>query len=1265
MGLPANQHHVSRTLCFCLLRFASALALGALVFATSPIGAAFAQDTNWTGSGGDNHWTNPANWSNGLPSGSGTSRVYGNHTVTVDGVAAGLNGWTYIGSNGSSAHVDVTNGGTLTGGCCFYLGSGGNGSMTVSGAGSLVSGQNVIFVVGQSSGTGELRIENGASAGAGPHISAIIGRYGGGIGIVTVDGAGSVFTSGRNLLLGGEVAGSTSNATGTLNLVNGGQVQVDSGHRDIFIAHSHGSTGTVNVGTGLAPGLISAANVRFGNGSGTLNFNHNANEYLFAPVIAGTGSINQLAGHTIIATNSSTFAGTTTVSGGTLSVNGQLGGTLNVGASGTLAGTGTVGGTVTVDGTLAAGASPGTLSIGGDLTLEGTSTTVFELNAPGLAGGANNDLVRVDGNLDLNGTLQATVANAGYYRLFDYQGSLTGAFTTRTVTSANAGFLLDRHALSTDIAGQVNLLALGAGQHMQFWDGSDTAGNGTVDGGAGVWDDAASNWTGPPGAANINDIWRGSVGVFGGSAGGNVTIGSVSGFDTLQFSTNGYILSGGELTMRPEGQDSTVAVDGGITATIQSVIVGDAGRGLRKTGTGTLILLGANRYTGGTVIEAGTLSGNTVSLTGEISNQGTVVFNQVTDGVFAGRISGSGGLTKSGAGTLNLEGTNDYTGGTIIEAGTLQGDADSLTGDIDNRSQLVFDQVEDKAFLGVISGSGSLVKQGAGALSLEADSSGYTGTTTVHEGKLLINGLLGGSLMMQGGTLGGTGRIATLELGSGSMLAPGNSIGTMNVGDLTLDAGSTYQVEINDGGNTPGVNNDVTDATGTVAIDSGATVHLKPVNGTDDGSTYTNGTVYTILTTTGDLTGTFDPTVTDDFALLDGSLSYNENSVFLTIAKTRRLDDIGRTPNQRAVGAAVEALGSSDPLYSALVVLRDEDDIAAGLNDLSGEIHASVQSVMTEGAHDLRDMIERRINDAFQGASAKSAFSMAPRPTAASGAVGEPAGPTVWFTAAGNSGNWTANSGAAGLGRTSAGIAAGLESDIRRGWKIGLTGGFIQTNYDLEGQASTGSMRSVFVGAYGRGNLGVFMVRYGGTYSWNSVETERTVAFPGFTNTLSADYDAGTGQLFAEIGYQMGASRMSLEPFAGLAFVQATADGFSETGGGGALNVDAWKQRDGYTTLGLQGKSKPFFSDGMKTQLTGRIAWRYALNDPSTAVQAALSGSGSFPIYGLTTARNVLELDIGVDIEVGHAATLEIDYRGEFGSGQQDHGASASIIRRF
>ena len=59
-----------------------------------------------------------------------------------------------------------------------------------------------------------------------------------------------------------------------------------------------------------------------------------------------------------------------------------------------------------------------------------------------------------------------------------------------------------------------------------------------------------------------------------------------------------------------------------------------------------------------------------------------LTINQTGNTNYAGSINGTGGLTKQGAGTLQLDGVNSYSGGTVVQAGTLrQGVAGGLVGD--------------------------------------------------------------------------------------------------------------------------------------------------------------------------------------------------------------------------------------------------------------------------------------------------------------------------------------------------------------------------------------------------------------------------------------------------------------------------------------------------------------------------------------------------------------------------------------------------------
>ena len=225
------------------------------------------------------------------------------------------------------------------------LGAGAVGTAVVTDSGSQwAAAQNL--AIGFAGGTGTLTVENGGAVtvdgllGVGIGIDPFLGGSGtlnvlsggtvttnlGGIigggdatGIATVSGTGSTWTINGPLFVGGAPDLQLGPGAGTVNVADGGIVRATGG---VTLAPEAGSFGTLNIGAApgsppVAPGTLDTPTVTFGDGTGAINFNHTATDYVFAPAISGPGAVNQLAGTTIL-TAADTYTGATTISGGTL-----------------------------------------------------------------------------------------------------------------------------------------------------------------------------------------------------------------------------------------------------------------------------------------------------------------------------------------------------------------------------------------------------------------------------------------------------------------------------------------------------------------------------------------------------------------------------------------------------------------------------------------------------------------------------------------------------------------------------------------------------------------------------------------------------------------------------------------------------------------------------------------------------------------------------------------------------------------------------------
>lgn len=614
-------------------------------------------------------------------------------------------------------------------------------------------------------------------------------------------GGGTLLLSGANTFSGGVTIETGNLSVGSDDALGGGSV---------FFGVASGNFSAGADGLTIDNTLRLGRTVTVDSGAGTFNL---AGGLINATGL--TGGINKLGAGTLIISGTTTYTGGTTVSQGTLQVDGTLGGDVDVFGA-TLTGSGSIGGTLSTGegATIAPGNSPGTLAIGGDFELSSADTLVFELANPAVTGGGINDLITVGGDLILDGSINIiplTGFSFGTYTIITYGGMLTDNGLSLGLLPTDVGATVE---LGTAGLVQIDIFFAGG---EQYWDGANTVSNNLIDGGTGTWSDAGLNWTNLAGDTNLP--WADVIAIFT-TTGGDVTVDGAKTVAGLTFEVDGYNLSGDELQLSV--LDPTVIDVQTGTATIGNVISGAA---VTKTGTGTLVLNGANTYTGGTALNAGTIQvGNASALgTGSLAMaDGTVLQNGVTPltiandiaitgtGIvdlkadlffLAGDISGGAlsVLTTDVGATLDnrlvsLSGNNTYTGGTTITGVKVGINADTHLGDAAGTLAIEEGQLITQSTFtmnrattlttfgefavnlpatvltkdGLISGDGELRKLGTGTLVLGNAANSFAGDVVIQGGTVQVDseGALGaGNLRFEvnGGTLALTSGIDTAK----------------------------------------------------------------------------------------------------------------------------------------------------------------------------------------------------------------------------------------------------------------------------------------------------------------------------------------------------------------------------------------------------------------------------------------------------------------------------------------------------------------------
>jgi autotransporter-associated beta strand protein len=642
-----------------------------------------------------------------------------------------------------------------------------------------------------------------------------------------------------------------------------------------------------------------------------------------------------------------------------------------------------------------------------------------------------------------------------------------------------------------------------------------------------------------------------------------------------------------------------------------------------KAGAGTLTLTSANTYTGTTTVEVGRLIVEASALNGDVVNNATLEFDQSSNDLYSGVVSGSGDVVKSGTGSLQLAGANTYTGTTTVSGGALFGTTASLPGAITNNGRVFFAQSFDGIFSDVISGTGEVVKAGTGTVTFSAAQS-YTGKTTVGSGTLNLEGSVAGDLdLLANGRLAGNGSVGgAVTVVAGGTLAPGNSIGTLSFGSLST--AGVYEVEYR----APGV--------GAPLVASGSGQSLRGRNVALDAGLAPADQDADLILVSG--AAMLSPSAAVVLRPLGTDASFND--AFATAGNTNRelrylilRADGGVTGTFVALsdsGTTLEYLSAGGSAEDVWLVLRGPDTPV-----ITGS--APAPFLLPVGLPQPRCDLE--IGAGRSCAVVGGAY--ASQDLDSDGAL-----PGTEFD------------GGSGLLGFAYGISDELQVGIayvRETGDLSLTDGSGSGDLSRQGGVLWGEWQTG--GLDLRGWLGV---------SFDEIDTSRATAVGG---TAQASVDARQTSLAIEGRRWMDMGQgLAVTPLVGLAAHRLDQDGYSETGGGAEDFTAGDTTRDSFrTSLGVEVRKAAAIRQ-TPFEWSAAAAWEHEFADTGTGLSGTYAGDATGTVLTSASpdeARDRLNLSLGATVGIAENAALRLGYDFSGSNDWTDHGASLRLSMRF
>ncbi|WP_277589334.1 autotransporter domain-containing protein [Pseudomonas chlororaphis] len=535
---------------------------------------------------------------------------------------------------------------------------------------------------------------------------------------------------------------------------------------------------------------------------------------------------------------------------------------------------------------------------------------------------------------------------------------------------------------------------------------------------------------------------------------------------------------------------------------------------------------------------------------------------------------------------------------------------------------------------------GSLVKLGAGNLTLTGNNT-YRGPTLVKAGLLTVDGsLTSGVTISDQGTLGGSGRVGSLTAIRGGTVAPGNSIGTLQVsGDVAFESGSIYAVELS------ATNSDRIVADGKASL-AGGTVTLvmehSPTLLNQQQIMSLNGRQYNILSAAGGITGRFE-SVLPDYLFLGGTLNYAPHNIQLNVGRNgTSFASVAATPNQRAVAGAIDQLGTSNPVHESILQTQSVASARQAFQQLSGEIYPAVGTLLLRDSRYVRDAVGERLRNEISDVGA---------------------GSNVWLKTLGAWGKSDGNSDNASSTHSVRGLLAGVDAQLTDDTQVGVLTGHSRSSLNLNGGThSSASINSYHLGVYAKRDLGALQLSAGAAHSWNRGDVKRNLQYDAVSARQKAKMTGNTTQLFSEAAYRLDLQEVVLEPFANLSYVNISLDRLTETGSAAALKSRRHSRDAVASTLGARVKKTVNLTEHQKIDLSATLGGQRNLSGiPSEDNLELATGGPSFSVRSMPIARNIAMVGAQASIALTKDVNMSLSYNGQLSSNEKTHGAGLNL----